>query len=143
KQIGYPLSVFDIGLSAGYRLYVLGIEQPYLKGGFKQVVDRLPVGAGGFHCDVSNLGGTEPIVQGKQRLWSGAEGLGLPLHNSLRRVSRAADATSHDAALVNVQSSTLSVYHVHRVHVSVDCLLSRRLESAIGRMPSMSDSDIR
>jgi hypothetical protein len=63
EQLAKPLGVLDVGLAAGHVLHVLGVHEPELEVVFEQVVDRLPVDAGGLHRDVGDAEALEPILE--------------------------------------------------------------------------------
>jgi hypothetical protein len=66
EQPAEPLGVLDVGLAARHILDVLGVDEPELEVVLEQVVDRLPVDAGGLHRDVGDAEALEPVAQRQQ-----------------------------------------------------------------------------
>jgi hypothetical protein len=66
EQLAQPLGVLDVGLAPGHVLDVLGVDQRELEVILEQVVDGLPVDAGGLHRHVRDAEAREPVAQREQ-----------------------------------------------------------------------------
>ena len=68
EQLGQPLGVQDVALAAGQDLHVVGVDQLQLERPLlEHVPDRFPVRAGGFHRDLGDALGGEPVGHRLQR----------------------------------------------------------------------------
>ena len=56
QQIGAPRGILNVSLSSRQRLHVGGVDHDQLKVGFKQIIDRHPEVARGFHGRVGDPG---------------------------------------------------------------------------------------
>jgi hypothetical protein len=62
-KVSNPLGIFDISLSTGHTLDVLGIADDQLKVTFEDGVDRHPVDARTLHPDMSAAFREQPVTQ--------------------------------------------------------------------------------
>ena len=76
-EIGNPDGILLVGLLASDRLDILGMCQGDPARRFKDVVDRNPILAGGFHADVDTSGGLEPFGKSTEVFGKGRESFGL------------------------------------------------------------------
>jgi hypothetical protein len=66
EQLAEPLGGLHVGPAAGHVLDVLGVHEPELEVVLEQVLDRLPIAAGGLHRHVRYAEPLEPIAQRQQ-----------------------------------------------------------------------------
>src|SRR4051794_40441243 len=89
---------------------MLGINQENGKGGFKEIIDRLPVDASTLEGNMGDLKGSEPIGEVEQVLSHGPKGAGLLAGMG---VGTGDKHTGDDRALVNIQATTARVDDIH------------------------------
>jgi hypothetical protein len=61
EQCSDPGRILDSGFPARNRLDVLGIHHQEDTLPFEEIVDRAPVHAGTFHCDMGTPRGVQPV----------------------------------------------------------------------------------
>ena len=114
-QLGNPRRVGDVRLPTGHVAQVAGVEQPAPEVVLQDVIDRLPVHAGGLHPDGGHGMGGEPIAQRQQRRRGGAEGLDDLVASAARGGHPHA---GHDRILVDIEAGTSLDHGLHRPSLS-------------------------
>jgi len=120
EQLGYPLAVHHVGLTARDRLDVLSVSKHHMEVLFEHVPNRLPIDASRLHGDIPDLKAPEPLSQ---------------LSKVSRRATEAAKMlprlmllleqnTCRNRRLMHIDTATSLVKHFH------PCLLCRARKDA-------------
>src|SRR5215218_3812392 len=131
EQLAEPLGVLDVGLAAGHVLDVLGVDEPELEVVLEQVVDGLPVDAGGLHRNVRDAEPLEPVAQRQQLAGHGLK-LGAQLRAPALLIGHV-HAGGH-LALVDVER-TAALQHTFHLGLPSD-----RLIAVVRGSPLLRDS---
>ena len=111
QQLGQPLRIFDIGLTARHMLDMRRVDQQDFDYSFEDIEDRLPVFACALYRHVRTALRDQPISQDEQLTGHGGKGARLLLPASFRGWAQEA---RDDRPFMDIQTCTVCINDFHR-----------------------------